>query len=71
MWPVTNPLSLNTQELYFAFQHKQDLLLKGFANKILCWKELIRHKIEHSSWIALSSAKESFKLNTLSWVTAI
>lgn len=35
-WPVTKPLSLSAQELYFAFQHKQELLLKGFANKILC-----------------------------------
>lgn len=36
MWHVTKPLSPNAQELYFAFQHKEQQLLKGFANKILC-----------------------------------
>lgn len=53
MWHVTNPLSLNAQELYFVFQHKQELLRKGFANKILRWKKLIRHKDRAQQWIPL------------------
>lgn len=34
-WQVTKPLSPSAQGLHFAFQHKQKLLLKGLANKIL------------------------------------
>lgn len=41
---VTKALSLSVQELCFSSQDKQELLLEGFANKILLQKELVRHK---------------------------
>lgn len=57
---VTKALSLSVQELCFSSQDKQELLLEGFANKILLQKELVRHKEGARLSIPLCVAKGTF-----------